>query len=115
MPARYGKRKLDYQAAPANHSAEIRLTKTTVKRALAITTGAGNDSITLHGDTIGQASPSAVTTINTGGGNDTVDLDSSTFYSNARFDGGPGTNSLHKRGAQFLGLSPVIVNFEIKD
>ena len=43
---------------------------------------------------------------------DTVDLGLSTFYCNARFDGGPGTDTLHRSGAHFLGLPPVIVNFE---
>jgi hypothetical protein len=104
---------VDYQAAPANASAEIRLTRTWVKGALAITTGAGDDQITLNDALVGLTSPSAVATINTGGGNDTVDLSSSTFYCNALFDGGPGSNHLRKGGARFLESPPIVIHFEI--
>jgi hypothetical protein len=91
----------------------IQWNDSTVKQALAIATGAGDDTITLNDDFIGEASPTAVAGINTGGGNDTVDLSGSTFYCNARFDGGPGSDSLHKGGAQFRALPPIIVNFEV--
>jgi hypothetical protein len=100
---------------PPDGSDYIQLTQTTVKGALNITTGTGNDTIILHDDSIGQASPFAVTTINTGGGNDTVDLSGSTFYCHARFDGGPGTDTLHKGGARFLASPPILLNFETDD
>jgi hypothetical protein len=104
---------VDYQLTPAGSPAAwIQLTQTTVKGALAITTGAGDDTVTLNNDTIGQATPGAVATIDTGAGNDTVDLTGSTFYCNAQFDGGPGTDHLHKGGARFLALPPVILDFE---
>ncbi len=103
---------VDYQVVPADHSSTIQLTQTTVQHALAITTGAGDDEITLNGDTIGQAMPFAVATINTGGGNDTVDLSGSSCYCNALFDGGPGTDTLHLGGARFLVSPPAILKFE---
>lgn len=103
---------VDFSTAPSICSATIQLTQTTVKQALNITTGAGDDTVTLKGDPIGQANPNAVATINTGGGNDSVDLSGSTFSCNARFDGGPGTDTLHKGGARFLALPPVILDFE---
>jgi hypothetical protein len=103
---------VDYQLAPASSDTTIHLLQSTVQGALTILTGAGDDEITLSGDTIGQAMPFAVSTINTGGGDDEVDLSGSTFYCNALFDGGPGTDSLHMGGARFLVSPPVILNFE---
>jgi hypothetical protein len=103
---------VDYHTAPAAAPATIKLDQTTVKGDLAITTGAGADTVTLHGVTVGQANTPSATTILTGGGNDLVDLGSSIFNSTVRLDGGAGSERLLKSGAQFRRQPPVILNFE---
>jgi hypothetical protein len=103
---------LDADFEDSSNPTTVTLTDTTVKGVLTITTGTGNDTVTLSDAYIGQASSGGVAQILTGSGNDKVDLGSSIFYCKAKFDGGPGTDSLHKSSARFLKPPPTVLNFE---